>query len=306
MLLEMAIGDAFGAGFEYVDPKIVDQFNDGRTYRQHPKWPDLTPGRYTDDTQMAIGLAEWLLSKKDMNTVSLARSFVQAFKRDKRAGYAGGFYGLLNRVKNGTELVQQISPYSDKSGGAMRAAPCGLLASVDEVRDVAMWQASVTHATRDGMNAAAASALLVYACRQGCDQGYLPSFLNDTVPGYRWEDPWTGPVGAPGMHSVRAALAALTEGTSLQDILVRCVAFTGDVDTVAAIALAAASMHPDITSDLHPNLYKNLEAGEYGWGYLKKLDDRLLQAFPLPQPPAQDVQDNQETPDSPIVSLFGS
>lgn len=305
MLLEMAIGDAFGAGREYADPAEVAANNDGKTYVQHKRWEDLTPGRYTDDTQMAVGLAEFLLSGKPMNTITLARSFVAVFKRDQRAGYAGGFYKLLKSVKNGTELMQQISPYSDKSGGAMRAAPCGLLATVDEVRDLAMWQASVTHATRDGMNAAAASALLVYACRQGCDQGYLPSFLNDTVPGYRWDDLWQGPVGAPGIQAVRAALTALVDGSSLSDILVRSIAFTGDVDTVAAIALAAASTHPSIRSDLHSDLYQGLENGAYGFSFLKKMDAALLKAFPLPtsvqEEPEDDTQDS-----SPTLDLFGN
>ena len=167
----------------------------------------------------------------------------------------------------------------------MRAAPCGLLATIDDVRNIAMWQASVTHATRDGMNAAAASALLVWACRHGIDQGFLPQFLNDTVPGYQWDIPWTGPVGAPGIHSVKAALDALSNNTNLHDILVHAVAFTGDVDTVAAIAIAAASMHPDIEQNLNPALLRNLEGGKYGWRFLQALDVKLAKTFPMPVAP---------------------
>lgn len=282
MLLELGIADAYGAGREYAPAEDVTLNNDGITYVQHPKWANLTPGRYTDDTQMTIALAEFLLSGQPLNTTELACHFVKAFKRDERAGYAGGFYKLLQEVKTGYDLMDRISPMSDKSGGAMRAAPCGLLATIDDVRDVAMFQASVTHATRDGMNAAAASALLVWACRQGIDQGYLPQFLNDTVPGHAWDIPWVGPVGTSGIHSVKAALDALTNEATLHDILVHSVAFTGDVDTVAAIAVAAGSMHKDIDQNLNPALLRNLEGGKYGWRYLQALDAKLMKAFPLP------------------------
>jgi len=284
MMQNMAIADAYGAGREYAPAADVAANNDGITYVQHQKWADLTPGKYTDDTQMAIALAEYLMEDGEYNTTDLACKFVNTFKRDERAGYAGGFYKLLQDVKTGYELVDRLSPMSDKSGGAMRAAPCGLLATIDDVRDVAMWQASVTHATRDGMNAAAASALLVWACRQGIDQGFLPQFLNDTVPGYQWDIPWTGPVGAPGIHAVKAALDALVNEATLHDILVHAVAFTGDVDTVAAIAIAAASMHKDIDQNLNPALLRNLEGGKYGWRFLQALDAKLEKAFPLPTP----------------------
>lgn len=284
MMLNMGIADAYGAGREYAPSADVAANNDGVTYIQHPKWKDLSPGRYTDDTQMAIALSEYLLSlspRMELNITELACYFVRAFKRDERVGYARGFYNLLQNVTTGYTLVNHISPMSDKSGGAMRAAPCGLLATIDHVRDVAMFQASVTHATRDGMNSAAASALLVWACRQGIDQGYLPQFLNDTVPGYQWDIPWVGPVGAKGIHAVKAALDALSNNTSLHDILVHSVAFTGDVDTVAAISVAAGSMHKDIDQNLNPALLRNLEGGKYGWRYLQSLDAKLMKAFPL-------------------------
>ena len=45
MLLELGIGDAFGAGREYAPPADVAKNNDGKTYVQHQKWADLTPGR---------------------------------------------------------------------------------------------------------------------------------------------------------------------------------------------------------------------------------------------------------------------
>jgi ADP-ribosylglycohydrolase len=221
-------------------------------------------------------------TKSPRTSVYLARSFVQAFRRDPRQGYSQGFYDLLKTFKNGTEFVQKIRPTSKKNGGAMRSIPCGLLPTPEAVMDRAMWQASLTHATRDGMNAAAAAALLAWGCRQGCDPSYLPLLLNDWLPTYHWEQPHSGPVSTDGIETVRAALEVLVQVNSLSGVLRESVHFTGDVDTVAAIAMGAASLSPHYRPDVPRAIEYGLEGGTYGKDYLRALDAKLLQAFPLP------------------------
>ena len=56
MLLELAIGDAYGAGFEYADIGIIRQHNTLARYVQHPRH-NIRPGAYTDDTQMTLAIA---------------------------------------------------------------------------------------------------------------------------------------------------------------------------------------------------------------------------------------------------------
>jgi ADP-ribosyl-[dinitrogen reductase] hydrolase len=68
----------------------------------------------------------------------------------------------------------------------------------------------------------------------------------------------------------------------LSDLLKDCVAFTGDVDTVATIALAAASCSPEYEQDLPADLLGTLENGPYGRDYLAALDRRLFEHFGLP------------------------
>jgi hypothetical protein len=53
MLLELAIGDAYGAGFEDVDAEMIRQQNDLSGYVKHPRH-HIQPGCYTDDTQMSL------------------------------------------------------------------------------------------------------------------------------------------------------------------------------------------------------------------------------------------------------------
>jgi len=76
--------------------------------------------------------------------------------------------------------------------------------------------------------------------------------------------------------SVRAAITAVQEGGSLSDILKRSIAFTGDVDTVATIALGAASLSDEIENDLPPALFDGLEDGEFGRTYILELDGKLM------------------------------
>ncbi|MGW5382394.1 ADP-ribosylglycohydrolase family protein [Nocardia sp. NPDC003963] len=275
MLVESAVGDAYGAGFEYADARFVAQHNTLNGYVQHPRHAGIRPGAYTDDTQMSLAVAELLVSGAPWTPLNLADRFVSCFRRDPREGYAGRFYDFLLSVGDGAEFLHRIRPDSDKSGAAMRAAPVGLLPTVDDVLHHAAVQAAVTHDTPAGIASAQAAALAVYYCRR--DLGPLAdigSWLDRRVPG-GWARPWRGKVGSKGRMSVAAALTALSGATSTSGLLRACVAFTGDVDTVATIALAAASCSPRIEQDLPRPLLDTLENGPYGRDYLAGLDARL-------------------------------
>jgi len=281
MLVELAVGDAYGAGFEYADPRFVTKHNTLRGYVQNPRHPTLRPGSYTDDTQMTIAVAEMLTSGEPWTTSALAGRFVRAFKRDPRRGYAGRFYRLLCEISDGEELLERIVPASDKSGAAMRAGPIGLLPTMSDVLEYTRVQARVTHDTPAGIEAAQAAALTVHYCHFAlgpvAEVGSWIEAQLRSAGGYGgWSQRWHGPVGPKGWMSVRAALTALTTNRSMREILRTCVAFTGDVDTVATIALAAASRSSEITDDLPSVLLRDLENGRYGSNYLAALDARLL------------------------------
>jgi ADP-ribosylglycohydrolase len=140
VLLELAVGDAYGAGFEYADRDFVAAHNDLSGYVRHPRH-GIIPGHYTDDTQMSLAVAEAILSDQPWTPQMLADRFVGAFKRDPREGYAQGFYDFLRRVESGAQFLAEIRPDSDKSGAAMRAAPIGVYPTVAEVIERATVQA---------------------------------------------------------------------------------------------------------------------------------------------------------------------
>lgn len=285
MLLETAVGDAYGFGFEYANENLPLNTLEG--YVRHPVLK-LEPGQYTDDTQMSLAVAEWLLSQPNLphfSTYEMAKKFYEVFNRDRRVGYSRQFQALLEEVKDGDELFLRIRADSDKSGGAMRAGPVGVLSTPGEVMFFASLQASVTHDTVDGRAAAAAAAAALMTHYFLYDQGpkaEVGEYLNEWLPSRTasnrdWDEPWTGEVKAKGWMAVRAALTAIKQHSSLAAILKASVAFSGDVDTVAAIAMSAASCSKEVAKDLPAVLYNGLEDGKYGKQYLAQLDVRLME-----------------------------
>lgn len=275
MLVELAVGDAYGAGFEYVDANFIEAHNDLSRYVKHPRH-DIVPGRYTDDTQMSLAIAEAIVSGEEWTPLMLADRFAAAFKRDPREGYASSFFDFLSTIRDGAQFLKEIVPHSDKSGAAMRAGPIGVYPNVAEVVARATTQARITHDTPDGIRAAVAAALMThYFLYNLGSKDRLGAYLETHVAGH-WSEPWRGKVKAKGWMSVHAAVSALRSSLSMSALLQTCIAFAGDVDTVATIALAAGSHSQEIAQDLPENLVMTLENREYGRDYLAALDKQLL------------------------------
>jgi ADP-ribosylglycohydrolase len=283
MLLELAIGDAYGAGFEYASARWVKEKNDLSEYVRHPRH-QREAGTYTDDTQMSIALAEALLSGEDWTATNLARRFVACFQRDRRTGYARHFQALLETVRDGEELLAVLKPDSDKSGAAMRACPLGVLREIPDLLERTRIQAAITHNTASGIKAAQAAALTVHYFLYNLGpratlgewlETILPPASGDDV--HRWSVPYKDEVGPKGWMSVRAAITALTSSRSMSELLRSCIAFCGDVDTVATIALGAGSQSVELAQDLPEHLVERLENGTYGRDYLIELDQRWME-----------------------------
>jgi ADP-ribosyl-[dinitrogen reductase] hydrolase len=276
MLVELAVGDAYGAGFEYADAGFVAEFNDLGGFVRNPRHPEREPNAYTDDTQMTLAVAEALVDGLSWTREMLADKFVEVFHRDRRVGYSGRFYRLLCTTSTGSELLERLDPRSDRSGAAMRVGPIGLLPDVEAVLWHAEVQARVTHDTTAGVEAAQAAALAVHYCQYELGPvAEVGRWIDQFLPS-GWSGGWSGAVGPSGRHCVLAALTVLAGGGGMAGMLRRCVAFTGDVDTVAAIAMAAASRSPQIDRDLPAVLVDGLENGQFGRDYLTRLDRALL------------------------------
>src|SRR5262245_52388788 len=74
VLVELAVGDAYGAGFEYVDQATVRAHNDLSRYLGHPRHR-IPAGSYTDDTQMSLAIAETIVADLAWTPDVLAAKF---------------------------------------------------------------------------------------------------------------------------------------------------------------------------------------------------------------------------------------
>lgn len=276
MFLELAIADAYGAGMEYVDPAITKKFNNLKQMIKHPTH-GLEKGQYTDDTQMTLGLVEYLISAMQLDRRELVTSWINVFQRDRRPAYSKRFQKFLEEHVDADSFLRDINSESNRSGGAMRVTPVGLVPDTNWVKRVADWQAGITHNTPLGREAAVAAALLVHYCE--FDIGELKHagrWITNEIRGeVNWDDNWTGKVGLEGWKATQAAVTAVKNGYSTSEILKTCVDFTGDVDTVATIAIAAASVSDQIRNDIPPILKAQLEVGgKFGREYLIALEKK--------------------------------
>ncbi|MCJ8313237.1 MAG: ADP-ribosylglycohydrolase family protein [Saccharospirillaceae bacterium] len=274
MLKEIAIADAYGAGFEFSTEEKIKQYNDLSKYQPHDLYGFI--GRYTDDTQMSIAIAQLLLSNSTWTQTQIAQAFIDCFQRDPRKGYSKGFYTLLSNVKNAEELIEVIRPNSERNGAAMRAVPLGVIKDLEALIYAATQQAKVTHNSEVGINSSCAVALAAhFGLYKKGTLTELKSFLIDQGYG-DWNYSWTGSVDMNAHNTVSAAFSCLFSSQDLKNLLKKCVSLGGDTDSVSAIAVGLASCYEQYNLNLPANLIQDLDEPKYGLHYLTELDKKLI------------------------------
>lgn len=279
MLVNIAIGDSYGAGFEFKPDAFVEEHNTADLPYLPHSLSTRGPGHYTDDTQMSLAIAEHIIEGGKWTQEAVAQRFIDTFRRDPRDTYAKHFNEFLKTVKNGEDFMKSIRNDSMRSGAAMRSLPLGVIQSLEALKTAAFIQASVTHNTHEGRDSSYAVALIghyLYYAKGPIKE--LPDFLRAYIPGYAWDLPWIGHVPSEGIPCVRAALAVLTgEILSVGEVLRKSVAFTGDTDTVGAIALGAVMLDRERASwKIPPHLFEELEDLRYGRTYLLITERKLM------------------------------
>lgn len=279
MLVEIAIGDAYGAGFEFCDREKIARANTLAGYVQHEL--GIAPGCYTDDTQMSVAVAEVLLRCDALSPNTFADAFVHCYQRDPRQGYAKGFQKLLGECFDGTDLRQRIRPTSSRNGAAMRSVPLGVLADRSRLLSVAKKQATVTHDSPEGILSSQVVALMAHALlHERAELDDLPRIVRDWT-GFELQRNWSSEVECDAMQTLHAVNTALLRNERMSCLLRDCVDFGGDVDSVASIALGLASLTSEYEKDLPAFLWDELENGLYGKNFLYQLDVNLMRAFKI-------------------------
>lgn len=278
MLLEIAIGDAYGAGFEFCAREKIRRHNHLSSYVPHEL--GIHAGHYTDDTQMSIAVAQVLLASPPHTSALFAESFVACYRRDPRQGYATRFQTLLGECADGAALRARIHPQSRRNGAAMRSVPLGLIADKATLLETAKQQAAITHDTPEGIVSSQIVALMAHALLyEGASLAVLPGLIRDDT-GFVLDLDWHAEVACDALQTLHAVATALHRNRRLSALLLDCVNFGGDVDSVAAIALGLASLSPEYSNDIPAVLVSSLESGPYGGDFLAGLDRQLAEHFP--------------------------
>jgi ADP-ribosyl-[dinitrogen reductase] hydrolase len=265
-LLGLACGDAVGTTLEFRAPgsfaPIADMVGGG-PFR-------LRPGEWTDDTSMALCLADSLVECGRFDPVDQLRRFV----RWRREGYLSSngvsfdigstVAAALGRfLETGDPHSGSTDPWSAGNGSLMRLAPVPLAFAGDAATAVRLSGESsrTTHGAVSAVDACRYLGALIVGALAGADKETLLSPLFSPVPGlwdaeplceeirevaegsYRRRSPpeirGTGHV----VRSLEAALWAFDQGATFEQGCLLAVNLGDDADTTGAVYGQLAGAH---------------------------------------------------------------
>lgn len=295
-LLGLAVGDALGSHFEGQSADWIR--------RRYPATealvtnPPEAPWHYTDDTQMAIGVAEALVKNGEIIEQSLCEAFVENYEPYR--GYGRGARIILQAMEEGQDYKHWANDLfpggSFGNGAAMRVAPVGLLfhQNVDRLWEQARLSALPTHVHPLGIEGAQLLALAVaIALRDDpFDKGTYWAELRQRVTTADFQDRLmlAEQVQSPNdllrlgngiaaQDSVVTAIACFTLWPeSYEDVIANAILLGGDTDTIAAMAGAISGAHLGIHA-IPCHFLKCLEDDHKGKSYLERLAEQLFEKF---------------------------
>ena len=294
-LFGLAVGDALGGKFEAQSAEAIrKRFRSTEqliAYPQDEIW-------YTDDTQMAIGVAEALLERGEIAEDVLCRAFVANYLPSR--GYGRGARAVLDAMEEGRDyraVAEQHFPGgSFGNGAAMRVAPVGLLFRDDHRRlwEQARLSALPTHLHPLGIEGAQLLALAVALCSgmerfdhagffaallAACESADYRAKLEEAARA-RTPDDLAG-LGnrIEALHSVPTAIASFALAPeSFEDAVCNVIFLGGDTDTLAAMAGSLSGAYLGI-GRLPGRLVGLLESSPKGRDYIRQLAARLFAVY---------------------------
>ena len=235
-LLGLAVGDALGAPFE------------GRERDSYPRVTDYAaggvhgggPGTWTDDTAMAICLAESLLARGAVEERDLLERFLRWYRTGENSCAAAGA-GVSQRTRTVLEIFERsdrvdaaIDVANAGNGCIMRLAPIAILfrRSEAEARRSARRQARVTHTSEAALAATEAlAALLVVALRTG-DRAAVLRAANTHYHRKSRDQISSAP---RAVDTLEAALWCIGGSGTFEEAIIKAVNLGGDTDTLGAV-----------------------------------------------------------------------
>ncbi len=265
-LLGVAVGDALGAGLEFMTPgEIRAKYG---TVREivGGGWLRLKPGQITDDTDMSLCIARAVHQAGGWSLPAIAGAFA-AWLRTKPVDVGDTCRrGIRNYMLKG-QLESSFNQWDGGNGACMRMAPVALctLGSDDLLRRYAVEQAHVTHNHPLSDAACIAVGRQTHLSLLGFSKSRLRRELEPFLAefeNFRFE-PYRGMASAYVVDTLQTVLHHFFKTRDFESCLVATVNQGGDADTTGAIA------------GLLAGAYYGSEAIPRRW--VKKLDRKLVE-----------------------------
>lgn len=257
-LLGLATGDAVGTTLEFQSPGMFSPLDDmigGGPF-------DLAAGEWTDDTSMALCLAESLIEKQGFDAADQMDRYIRWYRHgylssNNRCFDVGGTVSrsLQRYERSGNPFSGLTDPTTAGNGSLMRLAPVPMFYAQDPAQ--AMYYAAqssrTTHGAQAAVDACQYFAGLLVGALQGIDKDTLLSPQYCPIPGY-WDKHRLHPeiadiaqgyyknrqppvIRADGyvVKSLEAALWAFHKSQSFREGCLLVVNLGDDADTSGAI-----------------------------------------------------------------------
>jgi ADP-ribosylglycohydrolase len=181
----LSVGDGFGERF--FSPSAHSYY--WKRQAPPPPWP------HTDDTEMALAIAEVLDRCGRIDQDELAAVFARRYRDDPQRGYGATAHEILRAILQGVSWQEaSCSAFDGRgsmgNGGAMRVAPVGAYFADDFslVEEEARLSAEVTHGHAEGQAGAIAVAIAAAWAWRNCGNcearwHMLETVLDFTPPG---------------------------------------------------------------------------------------------------------------------------
>lgn len=249
-LVGLAVGDAVGTTLEFKSrdnyPRLTDMIGGGPF--------QLEVGQWTDDTSMALALADSLIAHDPFNPEDLMRRFV-AWREKGDYSCTGSCFDIgitvssaLSRWKQtGEPMAGSIDPQSAGNGSLMRLSPVAIRhwRDRDAMRNVAALQSRTTHGAPEAVSACIAYANLLADAIEGQPRHQLLSPRTGDYAGSiksimagSWRGKAREQIASSGYvaHSLEAALWSVGRTSDFRSAILTAANLGGDADTTAAIA----------------------------------------------------------------------
>ena len=252
-MLGLAVGDALGAPLEGAPRAVARRVAGGGLQMvDSGRW---AAGEWTDDTALALELAESIAERGLLDTEDLACRYIRWATSDGRGIGRTTRAALVGAVDAATARRRAASFHAGtglgaSNGSVMRCAPIGLAArDFDQARQCAAADARLTHGHPAAARASAALCAALVALRRGSDpvtaaraQAHDANDVNRALALAADKDLEaltklaTGPAAGACWTTLAIGLCALTAIGDYEQGVTWAISLGGDTDTNAAVA----------------------------------------------------------------------